>query len=293
MYSVKRLNVLTFDQALSIWNEGFKGYFADVNMTIDAFIARIAKENLSISKSVVAFDESKPVGILLNGIQEVNGVKIAWNGGTAVLPEYRNKGVGKFLVETTEKINRAEGVQVATLEAISENTPAIELYKKMGYEVVDSLLLMNHDAELKFEETYQPFSFKKASAHDILSLDIYDTTIKPWQTEWFNIKDAELLTITEPSSNTNIGYFLYRRVLDKSGTQLATVLYQGYAVNDRADQKQIILSGLKQVFHPHDAPQKRMTVNIPQKNTILVDSLMELGFSTSTKQVFMTKTLEG
>jgi hypothetical protein len=59
-------------------------------LTAKWFIARIAKENLSISKSIVAYDEKKPVGILLNGIQEVNGVKIAWNGGTAVVLEYRN-----------------------------------------------------------------------------------------------------------------------------------------------------------------------------------------------------------
>ncbi|WP_342433321.1 GNAT family N-acetyltransferase [Neobacillus sp. FSL H8-0543] len=291
MYTVKRLNEKTFDQALYIWNEGFKGYFVEVTMTLDAFMGKIVKENLSISKSIVAYDEIKPVGILLNGIQEVNGVKIAWNGGTAVVPEYRKKGVGKFLIETSEEIYRADKVEIATLEAISENTPAIELYKKMGYEIVDSLLWMNHDQELAFEETNHHFSYKNGCAHDILSLDIYNTNIKPWQTEWFNIKDAELLTISDPASNTNVGYFLYRKVLDNSGRQTGTVLYQGTAVNGSTYQKHVILAGLKQVFQPHKAQQKRITVNIPLKNKVLVNSLKELGFSVSTKQAFMTKRL--
>jgi hypothetical protein len=63
------------------------------------------------------------------------------------------------------------------------------------------------------------------------------------------------------------------------------------AVHDRDDQKQIILAGLRQVFHPLEAQQKRITVNLPLNNTVLVDSLKELGFSVSTKQVFMTKRL--
>lgn len=287
MYTVKMLNELTFDEALQVWNEGFKGYLVEVSMTLEAFIARIVKENLSISKSIVAYDGERPVGILLNGIHEVNGVKVAWNGGTAVIPEYRNKGVGKFLVETVEEINRVEEVEISTLEAISENTPAIELYKKMGYEIADSLLLMNHNDSLLLEADEAHYSFKKGNSQDILTLDLYDRDIKPWQTEWFNSKDAELLTIQD--DNKNVGYFLYRRVLDNSGSQIAVVLYQGHAAKDRGDQKQIILSGLKKVFHPLDVKMKRMTVNTPLGNKVLVDALKELGFSVSTEQVFMTK----
>lgn len=293
MYSVKRLNELTFDQALQIWNEGFKGYYVEVSMTLEAFMARIVKENLSISKSIVAFDGNRPVGILLNGIQEFNGVKIAWNGGTAVVPDYRKKGVGKFLVETSEKINRDDEVEIATLEAISENTPAIELYKKMGYKIVDSLLWMNSDLDMKLEESDHNYSYDKGSAHDMLSLDIYNKDIKPWQTEWFNVKDAELLTISDPATSTNVGYFLYRRVLDKSGSQIATVLYQGTAVQEREDQKKIILAGLEKVFHPLGAKIKRIAVNIPLENKVLVESLKELGFTVSTEQVFMTKRIRG
>ncbi|MDF2859492.1 MAG: hypothetical protein K0Q87_5343, partial [Neobacillus sp.] len=37
MYTIKRLNELTFDQALNVWNEGFKGYLVDVAMTLETF----------------------------------------------------------------------------------------------------------------------------------------------------------------------------------------------------------------------------------------------------------------
>ncbi|MGH9881544.1 MAG: GNAT family N-acetyltransferase, partial [Pyrinomonadaceae bacterium] len=45
--------------------------------------------------SFIAFVEGKPVGFLLNGIRNNSGGKFAWNGGTAVVPAFRGKGVGR------------------------------------------------------------------------------------------------------------------------------------------------------------------------------------------------------
>ena len=39
---IRRLNTCTFDEAVQIWNEGFKGYFVDMTVSLDAYLRRFA-----------------------------------------------------------------------------------------------------------------------------------------------------------------------------------------------------------------------------------------------------------
>ena len=84
-----------------------------------------------------------PVGFVLQGIKEVDGQKISWNGGTGIIPEYRGKKLGLSLMKEAEKLIKAQNVSVATLEALSENKAAISLYEKCGYKVEDDLLFLS------------------------------------------------------------------------------------------------------------------------------------------------------
>src|SRR4051812_235170 len=95
---LKHLNTCSFQTMLEVWNEGFQGYFVDMTLTLDRFLTRISSEGVSPEYSFVAFVEDKPVGFLLNGIRSNDGKKFAWNGGTAVVPAYRGKGVGRTLL---------------------------------------------------------------------------------------------------------------------------------------------------------------------------------------------------
>ncbi|MBR1954969.1 MAG: ribosomal protein S18-alanine N-acetyltransferase [Clostridia bacterium] len=53
----------------------------------------------------------------------------------AVLPEYRRQGIAKQLIEAMLRLSAEKGCQVCELEVNTENTPAVELYKKCGFEV--------------------------------------------------------------------------------------------------------------------------------------------------------------
>ena len=51
----------------------------------------------------------------------------------AVLPEYRNKGIGGMLIKKMIEICRCSEISAMTLEVRKSNIPAINLYKKFGF----------------------------------------------------------------------------------------------------------------------------------------------------------------
>lgn len=51
----------------------------------------------------------------------------------AVLPEYRNKGIGGMLIRKMIEICKCSEITAMTLEVRESNVPAIKLYKKFGF----------------------------------------------------------------------------------------------------------------------------------------------------------------
>ncbi len=51
----------------------------------------------------------------------------------AVLPEYRNKGIGGMLIQKMVEICKCSEISAMTLEVRVSNIPAINLYKKFGF----------------------------------------------------------------------------------------------------------------------------------------------------------------
>lgn len=54
----------------------------------------------------------------------------------AVHPSFRGLGIGRMLLETTLERCARNGAEIATLEVRVSNVTAINLYRKMGFEVV-------------------------------------------------------------------------------------------------------------------------------------------------------------
>lgn len=54
-----------------------------------------------------------------------------------ILPEYRNKGIGKALVEKVIEYFKSRGLDTAELWVGDKNTQALEFYKSLGFEERD------------------------------------------------------------------------------------------------------------------------------------------------------------
>lgn len=81
---------------------------------------------------LVAACENKVLGYM--GVHEICGEAYITN--VAVLPEYRRLGIGETLIDAATHGAKSRNCDFISLEVRISNTPAIELYKKQGYNVV-------------------------------------------------------------------------------------------------------------------------------------------------------------
>ena len=82
----------------------------------------------------------------------------------AVLPQYQNQGVGYALMQKAMEAMLFYKVKECFLEVRASNTPAVNLYKKMGFEIVRTLhgyyadgedaYLMARRLPLNFDDTH-------------------------------------------------------------------------------------------------------------------------------------------
>ena len=95
--------------------------------SIESIRAQLEKE---VSFCAVALDEDKVVGYIAfeRILDEGSIVELA------VLPEYRKKGIGRKLVELM--LTSVDGLRTVCLEVRASNTPAIALYKAVGFESI-------------------------------------------------------------------------------------------------------------------------------------------------------------
>ncbi len=91
---------------------------------------------------LVAEEDGKVVGYIMCRI-EVGLGDIGFTGlrkkghvvSVAVIPEHRKKGVGEALVSSAMESMKTYGAKQCYLEVRVSNDPAVNLYKKLGFEV--------------------------------------------------------------------------------------------------------------------------------------------------------------
>lgn len=281
---VKQLEYCSLDEVLKAWNEGFKGYVADLHMDIDTFLERTVKEKLSPRYSHVAFDDQKPIGILVSGIKERGGIKTSWNGGTGVHPDYRDEGVGHKLVEASLKLYEQENVELATLEAVSDNDPAIHLYEKHGYVVEDHLSILQHTGQI--HSTFEIRLLEKQLSPEHLSQIGWYTVKHPWQCHEDQAGEMSIRGFYK--GEDLIGYTVQKKQ-EEYGELTRIAVYQLELNPAYQGDEPLIQAFLNQALYA-DKNIKRTIINVRHSNALYAP-VLSLGFQEAFKQVWMLQTL--
>ena len=287
MLEIRRMNTCSFQTAHEVWNAGFKGYFVDLTLPLDRFLQRLNYENISLEHSLIAFDQNRPVGFLLNAFRVSRDRKIAWNGGTGVAPDMRGKGVGKALVAAAIEVYKSESVDMALLEAIRGNDSAIALYKQNGYHVFDELTNLQTDKSTRFTSTPSTYVVEEVHPAIVGVLDFYCER-SAWQTQWQSLASTcgEGVIVRDDDGLPG-AYALFRRKFDDQGKLLGIALCQCELAPQRTDGDAIISIVLDKVFPAGE--YRRTTYNFRKSNTLIIEKLLNAGFTTYVEQVHMLK----
>lgn len=291
MITFKTMDQITFKDAHELFTNGFEGYYIPMKMSLDAFVARFGNDNLSPAFSITMIDENIPIGFVLQGVREVDGQKIAWNGGTGIIPTYRGKKLGSVLIENALHILKEQNVGIATLEALSINQPAIKLYEKVGYKIIDTLHFLEADGELVFDENVaNEFSLKRIPALQAVNAGIFPTIV-PWQVDPNTIPRVGGEAVIATKGNEVLAACLVRTKQQYGGEMEGVTLFQATINTENEEGERALQAVLQEGLHFQDS-LKRTTYNLFDHSNKTLPFLLGKGFTkTDISQVFMVKQL--
>lgn len=283
----KKMSNMKFEEAHELFNKGFEGYMIPMNLNIDQFVDRFGTDGLSAELSVVAFHDNSPIGFVLQGIKEEGGLTISWNGGTGIIPEYRGKQIGFQLIMEAEKLLLEKEVDIATLEALTENIPAIRLYEKSGYHIADQLLFLSGPGPLveKLPEL-DNYELERIPAFQTIGTNIFPSLV-PWQTAASNVSKVggEVVVLKKDGAIKGACLLRKRGVYGEKPTGITLFQLAPYECIEEV----VLLLAHALEF---DMDLTRSTYNFSEGNGEIVGALLCSGFEeTQISQVFMTKKL--
>ncbi len=134
MITIQKLSAIRYEMIHEVFIKAFADYVVPINLSIHQFKSMIEHGGCNLDLSFGAFNNNKLVGFVLNGIGEWNGKLTAYDNGSGIIQEFRNKGIASKIFNESLPILRENNISQYLLEVICTNTPAYNLYKKMGFE---------------------------------------------------------------------------------------------------------------------------------------------------------------
>ena len=159
MYVYKPLTNMSYKQLHATFKKAFSDYVVPFQLSAEELSFMIERRGYCSDISFGAFYDGELVGFTLNGVGDWNGKLTAYDIGTGVILDHRKKGLAKNIFLKSIPVFKKHDIDQYLLEVIDTNTPAVDLYKKMG-----------------FKET-RKFDFQKTKIND-LSLKSCDNPIK-------------------------------------------------------------------------------------------------------------------
>ncbi|AQY51171.1 hypothetical protein UE46_08990 [Listeria weihenstephanensis] len=270
---ILRLEQIELTQQVAVWNEAFSDYLVPAGMDEANFVARMEKLQLSSHASLVVKVGEELGGIALTGNRILGGKHVSWIGGIAVVPKFRKQGLSRKLMNALLENDKANGIEQAWLEVISENTPARDLYLKLGYGAVNDLVFLK--GSLK---DYRKVGYVLKEVFDHAKYIDSEDALTPWQNRITSHTNVAAVWYDEKK----VGFIAYNLAKDDQGYSLSLLQVQ-------IEKPQHIL-GVLQTFYDLYGAIPFTLVNQDAKAKYIPELLTQ-GFETIANQIQMRKNL--
>jgi ribosomal protein S18 acetylase RimI-like enzyme len=130
---IRSLSHTSLDNIIEALQSAFSDYFVPISGDLSYWENRLRIARIDYSLSFGMFDQEKLVGFILNGIDPSDGKLTAFNTGTGVIPEYRNRQIIDQLYAAAQPAFIRHGISQYALEVIEENKKAMRVYERIGF----------------------------------------------------------------------------------------------------------------------------------------------------------------
>jgi ribosomal protein S18 acetylase RimI-like enzyme len=164
MISIKQLNAISVETVYEVFVKAFSDYVEPIYLSYHQFKYMIERRGCNLNLSFGAFDDDKLIGFTLNGIGEWNGHLTAYDTGTGIIKEFRQKGIASKMFNESLPVLRDNHITQYLLEVIHTNKPAFDLYRKSGFEVTrefDYYILSKDKIEIQESKLNKEFHIKE------------------------------------------------------------------------------------------------------------------------------------
>ena len=117
----------------NLQNAAFGEHWGFCPNTAEETAARVRIRNTDPDGIIFVMDSDKPAGYNWTLRNRNEHGSVGFVSMTGVHPSYRGKGLGTAVVVSGMRYLSERGVDAVELEVDSENTPALALYRKLGY----------------------------------------------------------------------------------------------------------------------------------------------------------------
>jgi len=191
MIKYKNCTEVELEKVYNAFTIGFSDYMIKFEMSKEVFINHfLGPEGNKLEYSFIALDEERPVGLILSGIKDYEGIKTMRCGTLCIDPEYRGKGISQKLFELHKETAIYNKCKQMFLEVIVGNDRAIKFYENCGYhKVYDLKYYYKEDTKNIIKSIKNSMDIMKISFEEIAKLSYITNNIHiNWQCDFDYMK---------------------------------------------------------------------------------------------------------
>jgi ribosomal protein S18 acetylase RimI-like enzyme len=245
----------TDEQLAAIYNQTRVDYMVPMPMNAARLAEYIKTYDVSREHSLVAqTHDGEMLGVNMLGLREER----AWITRLGVIPNTRRHGVGQLLMESLMQKAEDLSIQFFMLEVIKHNTPAHQLFLKLGFYEVGELLVLRRSPLTPAVDPVVADA-RRLERHDALTLVGWDRGTQPWTNQSESLANVfEVSGLYLTLADGSRGWLVYQRQ-----KFLLTRFAFKTEVGDPATVMYALLSHLHNQYPRLDTQVENIQVNDP------------------------------